>query len=77
MEDEEVHGGSQVVDVGHKDVLFPLCDEFVQQPRVVEAGIDVSVTWGVPGLSIVAAQCHTLGDRKQRLLVDPRIPERR
>lgn len=77
VEDEEVHGGTQVVDVGHKDVLLPLSDEFVQQPAVGEAGVDVSVTRRVPGLGILAVHAHVFGDGQQGLLVDPWIPERR
>lgn len=74
VEDEQVDGGSQVVDVGNKDVLFPLSDEFVQEPGVLEAGIDVSVSWWVPGLSIFTTGAHALSNRQEGLLVDPRIP---
>lgn len=74
MEDEEVHGGSKVVDVGHEDVLLPLGDELFQQPGVGEAGVNVSVTRRVPGLRVVPVHPHVLSDRQQRLLVDPRIP---
>ncbi len=74
VEDEEVDGGAQVVDVGHEDVLLPLSDEFVQQPAVGEAGVDVSVTRRVPGLRILSADPNVFGYRQQGLLVDPRIP---
>lgn len=76
VQDEEVDGGAQVVDVGHEDVLLPLSDEFVQQPRVGEAGVDVSVTRRVPGIRVLAAHPHVLSYRQQGLLVDPRIPAR-
>lgn len=74
VEDEQVNCGSQVVDVGNKDVLFPFSNEFVQEPGVLEAGIDVSVPWWVPGLSIFAAGAHALSNWQEGLLVDPRIP---
>lgn len=48
VQDVEVDGGSQVVDVGHKDVLFALRNQLVQQARVVEAGVNVAVPWRVP-----------------------------
>lgn len=76
VQDEEVDGGAQVVDVGHEDVLLPLSDEFVQQSRVGEAGVDVSVTRRVPGIRVLAAHPHVLSYRQQGLLVDPRIPAR-
>lgn len=77
VQDEEVHGGAQVVDVGDEDVLLPLGEEFVQQAAVLEAGVDVAVTRRVPALRVLAARPHVLGDRQQRLFVDPRVPETR
>lgn len=65
VEDVQIHGGTQVVDVGHEDVLLALGDELVQQARVVEAGIDVTVARRVPGLRILACQAQVCGDGQQ------------
>lgn len=65
VEDEEVDGGAQVVDVGHEDVLLPVSDEFVQHATVGEAGVDVSVTRWVPGLPVLSAHPHVFGDWQQ------------
>lgn len=61
----QIHGGAQVVDVGHEDVLLALGDELVQQARVVEASIDVTVARRVPGLRILACQAQVCGDGQQ------------
>lgn len=74
VEDEEVDRGAQVVDVGDEDVLLALGDELVQQAGVGEAGVDVAVSRRVPGLAVLAAQAHVLGDGQEGLLVDPWIP---
>lgn len=74
VQDVQVHGGPQVVDVGHEDVLLALRDQLLQQARVVEAGVDVPVARRVPGLADLAARRHVLGDGEQRVLVDPRVP---
>lgn len=74
VEDVQVHGGSQVIDVGHEDVLLPLCDELLQQSRVIEASVDVSVSGGVPSLSALPNHTDVLRYGEQGLLIDPGIP---
>ena len=77
VQDVQVHGGSQVVDVGHEDVLFALRDQLVQQARVVEAGVDVSVARRVPALWRLARHVQVRGDGEERLFVDARVPVQR
>ena len=48
VEDGEVHGGAQVVDVGQEDVLPALVNHLLHEPRVVERLVEVSVAWWVP-----------------------------
>lgn len=74
VQDVEVHGGSQVVYVGHKDVLLSLLDQLVQQARVVEAGVDVAVTGRVPAVRVLARDVQISSYGKERLLVDAGIP---
>jgi len=74
VQDVQVHGGTQVVDVGHKDVLLALGDELVQQARVVEAGVDVPVAGGVPHLAAVPRQAQVGGYREEGLLVYAWVP---
>lgn len=50
----KVHSGTQIIYIGHKNIFLPLCNEVVQQPRVVEAGIDVSMAWRVPALRVLS-----------------------
>ena len=76
VEDVQVHGGAQVVDVGHKDVLLALGEQLVQQARVGEAGVDVAVARRVPGLRVLPARPQVPGYGQQGLLVDPRVPGR-
>lgn len=74
VEDVQVHGGTQVVDVGHEDVLLPLGNELLQQARVIEAGVDVSVSGRVPNLRALACHAYVLRHGQQRLLIHPGIP---
>lgn len=74
VEDVQVHSGTQVVDVGHEDVLFPFSDELLQQARVIEAGVDVSVSRWVPSLGALSDHAHVLRHWQQRLLIHPGIP---
>lgn len=71
----QVHGGAQVVDVGHKDVLLALRDQLIQQARVVEAGVDVAVTRRVPGLCVLPAHAEAGGHGEEGLFVDAGVPE--
>lgn len=50
----KVHSGTQIIYIGHKNIFLPLCDEVVQQTRVVEAGVDVSMAWRVPALRVLS-----------------------
>lgn len=50
----KVHCGTQVIYIGYKNIFLPLSDEVIQQTRVVEAGIDVSVAWGIPALRVLS-----------------------
>lgn len=77
VQDVQVHGGTQVVDVGYKDVLLALSDQLVQQTRVVEAGVDVAVAGGVPAVSVLSTRAQALGYRKERLFVYARVPGER
>ena len=74
VEDGEVHGSPQVVNVGYEDVLLALGQQCVQQARVVEAGVDVPVPRGVPGIGVRPLHAQVAGDRKQGLLVYPWVP---
>lgn len=74
VQDVQVHSGSQVVNVGHEDVLLALRDQLVQQARVVETGIDVAVTRRVPTVGVLSTRAQACGCRKERLLVYARIP---
>lgn len=77
MQDVQVDGGSQIVDVGHKDVLLALRDQLIQQARVVEAGVDVAVTGRVPALCVLPSHAQGCGHGKERLFVDARVPGQR
>lgn len=70
----EVDGGSQIVDVGHEDVLFALLNQLIQQARVVEAGVNVAVTGRVPTLCVLPGHSQVCGHGKERLFVDARVP---
>lgn len=48
VKDTGVDCGSQVVYVGDEDIFLAVIDELIQQSRVVEALIGVSVPWWVP-----------------------------
>lgn len=74
VQDVEVNGGAQVVNVGHEDVLAALSDQLVQQARVVEGGVDVAVARWVPTLGALPVHTETGGHREQRLLVDAGVP---
>lgn len=74
VQDVEVDGGSEVVDVGHEDVLSALRDQFFQKARIVEAGVDVTVARGVPALCVVPIHAQVGGHRKEGFFVDARIP---
>lgn len=53
VEDAEVDGRAQVVDVGEEKILAALLDELLQQPRVLEGLVEVTVTGRVPGFHVV------------------------
>lgn len=77
VQDVEVHRGPQVVNVGHEDVLAALRDQLVQQARVVEAGVNVPVAGGVPGLGVGPVHAQVRGHREEGLFVDAGVPLRR
>lgn len=54
VQNVEVHSGSQVIYIGYKNILLPLCNKVIQQPRVIETGVDVSVAWGIPALRVLS-----------------------
>lgn len=68
VEDVEVDGGSQVVNVGEEDVLLALFDELIEKTRVLEGLIEVTVTWRVPAFEVVVL--NVLGDWKVGFLVN-------
>ena len=76
LQDMQVDRGTQVVDVGHEDVLLTLSNELVQQARVVEAGVDVPMTRGVPHLSTLPRKAQLRGDREEGLFIYTRVPNR-
>lgn len=73
----EVDGGSQVVDVGHEDVLLALRDQLVQQARVVEAGVNVAVARGVPAFWVLPIRAQVCGHGEEGLFVDARVSGQR
>lgn len=77
VEDVQVHGGAQVVDVGDEHELLPLRDQLLQQSRVIEAGIDVTVTWGIPRLRVLPTHTQSTRHRQQGLLIYSGIPAER
>lgn len=54
VKDVKVHSGTQVIYIGYKNIFLPLCNQVVQQTRVVEASIDVSMAWGIPALCVLS-----------------------
>lgn len=72
----KVHSGTQIIYIGHKNIFLPLCNEVVQQPRVVEAGIDVSMAWRVPALRVLSWVRDILGYWQQSFLVNSGVPVR-
>lgn len=50
----KVHCGTQVIYIGYKNIFLPLSDEVIQQTRVVETGVDVSMAWGIPALCVLS-----------------------
>ena len=65
-----VHG-SQVVRVGHKKVLFTFSDQLIQDTRVKQRIVQVTVARGIP-VRLVIVSCFWTGE--QGLLEDARIP---
>ena len=50
VEDVEVHGGAEVVNVGDEAVLLTLLHQLLQQPAVVEGLVKVAVARRVPAI---------------------------
>jgi len=48
VEDVQIHSGAQVINVGQEAVLAALLDELLQQTRVAEGVVEVTVTRWVP-----------------------------
>lgn len=70
VEDTLVDGGTQIVDVGDKDVLLAVGDELVEESRVVERVEQVSVTGGIPVGNVAIG---VAGGGEERVLVDARV----
>jgi len=71
LKDALVDNCSQVVGVGHKQVLLALSQKLVEHTRVQEGVVQVTVTRGVPVLLVVIG---LLWAGEEGLLVDPGIP---
>lgn len=50
----KVHSSTQVIYIGYKNIFLPLCNKVIQQTRVIETAIDVSMAWGIPALRILS-----------------------
>ena len=50
VEDVEVHGGAEVVNVGNEAVLLTLLHQLLQQPAVGEGLVKVAVARRVPAI---------------------------
>lgn len=48
----KIHSGTQIIYVGHKNILFAFSYKGVKQTRVVETGVNITVTWRVPSFCI-------------------------
>lgn len=72
----KVHSGTQVIDIGYKNIFLPLSNKVIQQPRVIETGIDISMAWGIPALRILSWVRYILGYWQQSFLVNSRIPRK-
>lgn len=70
VEDALVDGGTQVVDVGDKNVLLAIGNELIEESRVVERVEQVSVTGGVPVGNVAVG---VAGGGEERVLVDARV----
>ena len=70
----KVHSGTQVIYIGYKNIFLPLSDQGIQQTRVIETGVDVSMARRIPALCVLSWVRHILGYRQQCFLVNSRIP---
>lgn len=50
----KVHSGTQVIYIGYKNIFLPLSNKVIQQTRVIETGVYISVAWGIPALCILS-----------------------
>lgn len=50
----KVHSGTQIIYIGYKNIFLPLSDKVVQQTRVIETGVDISVAGGIPALCVLS-----------------------
>lgn len=71
VQDAEVDRRAEIVDVGQEQILATLLDELLQQPRVLEGLVEVTVAGRVPGLHVVGHFVATR-DRQQRVSRDSR-----
>lgn len=48
VENVEINSGTQVIDIGNKEVLFALSNQLVQETRVVDGLVQITVTRRIP-----------------------------
>lgn len=67
FQDVEIDDGSQIVDVGDKEVLLASSEKLIYETRVGDGVKEISVAGRVPGGLVVESGSRS---RKERLLVD-------
>lgn len=50
--DTDVHGGSQVINVGDEHIFFAVIQQCLKYARIVEALIHITVAWWIPPVSV-------------------------
>jgi len=68
LKDGLVNDSAKVVRIGDKEVLFALREELIEDTRVQEGIVKITVTRGVPVLLVIVG---ALGAGKESLLEDP------
>lgn len=54
------HFGTQIIYVRHINTLFSFSQKGIEQTRVVETGINVTMTWGTKLLCFPLSRIHLL-----------------
>lgn len=67
VEDVEIDGSAEVIDVGDKEILLTLAEQLIEETRVIKGLVQVTVTRRVPLLDGRAGRTR---DGKKRFLVD-------